>query len=259
MTNAINSNYFLQYQKNAGQLSKYAATQSKAASPTASPVATDEDTNLLAGYLADAKIEISDAGLQALNKAQTEQSDEEKLSDKAKNYLATLREKYGDYDFVISNDLDTSKTVDSEKPYSVILTAEEIERMAEDDDYAEKVMGQVGDAVDTLKKLSEKDLGEGVQFSQLSITFDSEGNQKLFAQLEKLTDDQKERLEEAKEKRAERQKEAEQKTKNDEESEEDGMPITFKSADVEADNAEELLKKIFEIDWTKIPAEVTYI
>lgn len=249
MTNAINSSYFLQYQKNAGQLGKYAATQSKAA----------EESNPLEGYLADAKVEISDAGIQALNKAQTEQSDEQKLSDKAQSYLATLREKYGDYDFVVSNDLDASKTVGSDKPYSVILTAEEIERMAEDDEYAQKVMGQVGDAVDTLKNLSEKDLGEGVQFSQLSITFDSEGNQKLFAQLEKLTDDQKERLEEAKEKRAEKQKEAADKVKADKEPEDDGMPITFKSADVEAENEEELLKKIFEIDWTKIPAEVTYI
>lgn len=248
MTNAINSSYLMQYQ-NARQLGKYTATQGKAA----------EDANPLASYLADASVEISDAGLQALNKAQNEQSDEEKLSDKAQSYLATLREKYGDYDFVVSNDLDTSKTVNSDKPYSVILTAEEVEKMAEDDEYAEKVMGQVGDAVNTLKNLSEKDLGEGVQFSQLSITFDSEGNQKLFAQLEKLTDDQKERLEEAKEKRAEKQKEAAQKTKDDKEPEDDGMPITFKSADVEADNEEELLAKIFEIDWTKIPAEVTYI
>lgn len=248
MTNAINSSYLMQYQ-NAGKLGKYAANQNKAV----------EDANSMAGYLADTSVEISDAGIKALVKAQTEQSDEQKLSDKAQSYLATLREKYGDYDFVISNDLDTSKTVNSDKPYSVILTAEEIEHMAEDDEYAEKVMGQVGDAVDILKNLSEKDLGEGVQFSQLSVTFDSDGNMKLFAQLEKLSADQKERLEEAREKRAEEKKEAAEKAKADKEPEDDGMPITFKSADVEAEDEEELLAKIFEIDWTKIPAEVTYI
>lgn len=245
MTNAINSSYFLQYQ-NAGQLGKYAPTQSKAV----------DDANSLAGYLADTKVEISDAGLQALKQSE---SDESKLSDKAKNYLATLREKYGDYDFVVSNDLDASKTVGSDKDYSVILTAEEVEKMAEDDDYAQKVMGQVGDAIDILKNLSEKDLGEGVQFSQLSVTFDNEGNMKLFAQLEKLSADQKERLEAAREKRAEEQKEAAQKAQDDKEPKDDGMPITFKSADVEANDEEELLAKIFEIDWSKIPAEVTYI
>ena len=245
MTNAINSNYFLQYQ-NAGQLGKYNATQSKSA----------EDMNSLAGYLADTKVEISDAGLQALKQSE---SDESKLSTKAQNYLASLREKYGDYDFIVSNDLDASKTVGSDKEYSVLLTAEEVEKMAEDDDYAQKVMGQVGDAVNVLKDLSEKDLGEGVQFSQLSVSFDSDGNMKLFAQLEKLTADQKERLEAAKEKRAEEQKEAAQKAKDDKEPKDDGMPITFQGADVEADSEEELLKKIFEIDWSKIPAEVTYI
>ena len=246
MTNAINSNYFLQYQ-NAGQLGKNLATQGKS-----------EGTNTLASYLADATVEISDAGLNALNQAQNAQNDEDTLSDKAKSYLASLREKYGDYDFVISNNLDASQTVGSEKEYSVILTAEEIEQMADDDEYAEKVMGQVGDAVNTLKNLSETDLGEGVQFSQLSITFDSDGNQKLFAQLEKLSADQKERLEAAKEKRAEEQKDAD-KVKADKEPKDDGMPITFRGADVEADSADELLKKIFEIDWSKIPAEITYI
>ena len=249
MTNAINSSYFLQYQK-AEQLGKHAANQGKSA-----------DANLLAGYAADASVEISDAGLQALSKAQADQSDESKLSAKAQSYLSTLREKYGDYDFIVSNDLDASQTVGSDKDYSVLLTAEEVERMAADDEYAEKVMGQVGDAVDILKGLSEKDLGEGVQFSQLSVTFDSDGNMKLFAQLEKLSADQKERLEEAREKRAEEKADADKKAQaaNDDESKDDGMPITFQSADVEADSEEELLKKIFEIDWSKIPAEITYI
>ena len=247
MTNAINSNYFLQYQ-NAGQIGKNLAAQGK----------SEGGANALASYLADATVEISNEGLNALNQAQNAQNDEETLSDKAKSYLASLREKYGDYDFVISNNLDASQTIGSEKEYSVILTAEELEQMANDDEYAEKVMGQVGDAVNTLKNLSEADLGEGVQFSQLSITFDSDGNQNLFAQLEKLSADQKERLEAAKEKRAEEKAES-AKAKADEEPKDDGMPITFKGADVEADSADELLKKIFEIDWSKIPAEITYI
>lgn len=248
MTNAINSIYFLQYQ-NAGQLGKNTTTSAKA----------DDAQNLFKDYAADTTVEISNAGLKALTDSQAEQSDESKLSSKAQSYLATLREKYGDYDFVVSNDLDASKTVGSDKEYSVILTAEEVEKMAEDDEYAQKVMGQVGDAVDLLKGLSEKDLGEGVQFSQLSVSFDSDGNMKLFAQLEKLSADQKERLEAAREKRAEEKAEADKKAQDAKDPPDDGMPITFKSADVEADNEEELLHKIFEIDWTKIPAEITYI
>lgn len=233
MTNAINTNYFTQYQ-NAG-VGKQTATAAQAAFET---------KNSFDNYAADAKVEISDAGRNAL---QASKGDESQLSAKAQSYLESLRKKYGDYDFVVSNNLDAAQTVGSSKEYSVIFTTEELEKMAEDDDYAQKVMGQVGNAVDMLKGLWEKDLGEGVQFSQLSVTFDSDGNMKLFAQLEKLSAEQKERLEAAAEKRAEEQ------------SKDDGMPVVFKSADVEAENAEELLNKIFGIDWSKIPDEEAYI
>ena len=229
MTNAIGTNYLMQYQS-AG-LGKQPATSTGTELNAQNP---------LAEYGADTKVEISDAGRNAL---QASKGDESQLSAKAQSYLESLRKKYGDYDFVVSNNLDAAQTVGSDKEYSVIFTVDELEKMAEDDDYAQKVMGQVGDAVDMMKGLWEKDLGEGVQFSQLSVTFDSEGNMKLFAQLEKLSAEQKERLEAAAEKRAEEQ------------AKDDGMPVVFKSADVEAENAEELLNKIFGIDWSKIPDE----
>lgn len=233
MTNAISTNYFQQYQ-NAG-----------VGKQTATSTGTELNAqNPLAEFGADTKVEISDAGRKAL---QASKGDESQLSAKAQSYLENLRKKYGDYDFVVSNNLDAAQTAGSGKEYSVIFTTEELEKMAEDEDYAQKVMGQVGDAVDMMKGLWEKDLGEGVQFSQLSVTFDSEGNMKLFAQLEKLSAEQKERLEAAAEKRAEEQ------------AEDDGMPVVFKSADVEASTAEELLNKIFGIDWSKIPDEEAYI
>ena len=244
MTNAINANYLSQFQ-GAGLFGKNAATSNKFA-----------DTNSFANYANDATVEISAAGLSALEQMQNgNATDESKLSAKAQDYLAKLREKYGDYDFIISDDLDTSKTAGSSKEYSVLLTSEEIEKMAEDDDYAQGVMGKVGDAVDILKNLSKKDLGEGVQFSQLAVSFDSEGNMKLFAQLEKLSEDQAKRLEEAKEKRAEEKKVVE----NSDDDSKELIGIIFKSADVEADSAEELLNKIFGIDWSKIPDEEAYI
>lgn len=245
MTNAINTNYLMQYQ-NAGQLGKQAATS-----------ATTEINakNPFENYAADATVEISDAGRNAL---QTTKGDESQLSAKAQSYLESLRKKYGDYDFVVSNNLDTSQTVGSDKEYSVIFTTEELEKMAEDDDYAQKVMGQVGNAVDMLKGIWEKDLGEGVQFSQLSVTFDSEGNMKLFAQLEKLTAEQKERLDAAREKRAE-EKSEEEKSQAVKDKKNDFTTIIFKSANVEASSTEELFEKIFGIDWKEIPDEEAYI
>ena len=244
MLNTISASFLKSYQS-VVQFGNQSTTSTK----------TTAEQNPVANFMGDTTVEISDEGLNAL--ANSETNDEAKLSDKAKSFLENLRKKYGDYDFIVSNDMDTSKTVGSTKEYSVMFTAEELEKMAADEDYAAKTMEQVGSAVDMLKNLSEKDLGEGVQFSQLSVSFDSEGNMKLFTQLEQLSTEQQERLEAAKEKRAEEQK-ANDEAKT-EKSPEDGMPVVFKSADVEASNEEELLAKIFGINWDEIPEEEALI
>ncbi|MBQ6296261.1 MAG: hypothetical protein IJK81_00950 [Selenomonadaceae bacterium] len=243
MLNAISANFLRSYQT-AGQFDSQAMT--------AASNKNVAEQNPLA-MTANTTVEISEEGLALSQNV----DDEQKLSTKAQNYLEKLREKYGDYNFVVSNDMDTTKTLGSDKEYSVMFSTEELEKMAEDDEYAEKVMGQVGNAVDMLKNISEKDLGEGVKFSQLGVSIDSEGNMTLFAQLEKLSEQQQKRFEEAKEKAAERQQEAKEKAKPDDS--EDGMPVVFKSADVEAANEEELLAKIFGINWDEIPEEEALI
>ncbi len=259
MANTINTTYFPQF-KNTGNVGK-GTTNSKAAA---------YEKTSFSGYGNDTAVELSGAGLDALAKLQSDTvdndaagaaaTDESKLSAKAQSFLEKLRKKYGDYDFVVSNNMDTAQTVGSDKAYSVMFSVEELERMAEDDDYAQKVMGNVGNAVDILKNLSEKDLGDGVQFSQLSVSFDGDGNMKLFAQLEKMSADQQERFEAAKEKRAEERQAAEKAAdKSLDDAEPETFAITFKSADVEADNAEDLLAKIFGIDWNKIDDEEAYI
>lgn len=241
MLNAINASFLKSYQ----------GVEQFNTQPTNTTKATAETTNPVEQFGSDVTVEISDEGLNALANSKT---DEAQLSDKAKNFLADLRKKYGNYDFIVSNDMDTSKTVGSTKEYSVMFTAEDIEKMAEDEDYAEKMMGQVGNAVDMLKDLSQKDLGEGVQYSQLSVSFDSEGNMKLFAQLEKLSADQQERLDAAKEKRAEDTKTSEKQTQaKNEESE--FTSVFFKAADVEASSPEELYEKILGLSWKEIPEQ----
>lgn len=246
MLNTISANYLNQYQKT-GNLGMNSTNYNKVA---AAPATFSEKTI----------VDISEEGLNALEQSKdAAQTDESKLSAKAQSYLENLRKKYGDYDFFVSDNLDAAQTTGSSKEYSVIFTTEELEKMAEDDEYAGKVMGNVGKAVDMLKDISEKDLGEGVQFSQLSVSIDDEGNMKLFAQLEKLSEDQAARLEEAKQKRAEEKKEAEKNNQPPEKEQSDFTKILFKAADIEADSEEELLTKIFSIDWSKIPDEEAYI
>lgn len=246
MLNTISANYLSQYQKT-GNLGLNATNKNNIA---ATPATFTEKTI----------VDISEEGLNALEQSKdAAKTDESKLSAKAQSYLENLRKKYGDYDFFVSDDLDASKTVGSSKEYSVVFTSEELEKMAEDEEYAGKVMGNVGKAVDMLKNISEKDLGEGVQFSQLSVSIDDEGNMKLFAQLEKLSEDQAARLEEAKQKRAEEKKQAEENSNQAEKTQPDFTKILFKAADIEADSEEELFAKIFGIDWSKIPDEEAYI
>ena len=137
--------------------------------------------------------------------------EEEQLSAKAKDYLAKLREQYGDYDFSIADDVQNPLDVTgpSNKKYFVVLSSEEIERMADDKDFAQEVMGKVESAIGTLNKVQEQGLlGEGVRFSRLAISFDADGNTKLFAELERMSEEQQQRLEKAKAKRAEEKKAA---------------------------------------------------
>lgn len=136
--------------------------------------------------------------------------EEQKLSEKAKKYLASLREQYGDYDFLIADDVQNPLDIagPSHKKYFVMLSTQEIERMANDDAYAKEVMAKVEESTNTLNQIEQQGLlGEGVRFKRLAISFDDDGNTKLFAELERMTEEQQQRLEEAMKKRAETKRE----------------------------------------------------
>ncbi len=138
--------------------------------------------------------------------------DEDKLSAKAKDFLEKLRQDYGDYGFVIADNVDNPLDVigPSDKKYFVVLSSDEIERMANDEEYANEIMGKVDSSINKLNEIQEKGLlGEGVRFSKIAISFDEEGNTKLFAELERMSEEQQERLKEAREKRADEKRLAE--------------------------------------------------
>ena len=162
------------------------------------------------------------------------------LSPKAQAFLEKLREDYGDYDFIIADNVDDPQalTAGSDKKYSVILSSDELEKMANDEEYANSVMGKVEDAVKTADSVIEKAGLEGVQISQLTISFDENGNTKLFATLEKLSESQQARLEAAKERAAEADEEAEE--------------IQPARVTIEAEDEESFLDQLLQIDWDSI-------
>ena len=256
MASMITTNYQSNPYQKAGQMGKGVAGAGKKEN-------SEKAKDPMAQYGGDFEVELSKEGLAALATHRKKGADgardgkeplgaaEERLSPKAQEYLQKLREQYGDYDFFVADDVNDPRFLNQgTKAYSVILRGDELERMANDEDSAKEVMGKVESAVDMTKRIEEKgELGEGVKFKRISISFDDDGNMKLFAELEKMSEQQRERMEKAKEKRAEEKEEAAKKAEKDKEKDPSPMKRTW----VEATSEEELLEKISGINWEEIP------
>lgn len=186
-------------------------------------------------------------------------NNEEKLSKKAQDYLKNLREKYGDYDFMIGNGSDEIRALSKtgSKEFSVILSNEEIERMANDEDYAAKKLHEVENSVNMCRKICEQQgyessfgTGNGT-INKITIASDDNGNMKFFAELEKTSEKQKERLEKSREKKAD-DKKAEERRAHKKNPYEKEKKDTVKRTTIEANSINELMDKIEHIDWADI-------
>lgn len=130
------------------------------------------------------------------------------LSEKAAAFLANLRKKYGDFDFVPGNAGDDLRSLvrNSSKEFSVIISTEELERMAADGKYAEEKMNEVNGAVRMSRQINEQfgfgkaladSIGNGVRMTKFGICFHDDGSVSYFAELEKSSAKQKELIERA--------------------------------------------------------------
>ena len=100
---------------------------------------------------------VSQVGAGTQYEAPVVKSSEEKLSKKAQDYLADLRSKHSDYDFIIANDSDDKKALvkQSTKSVSVVFSTAEMERMAKDEKYAAEKLRNVDTAVRNGNKIAE--------------------------------------------------------------------------------------------------------
>jgi len=185
-----------------------------------------------------------------------------KLSDAAQKLLEKLKKKYGNNMDIMVADFDSdddAKEILSRgtKEFSVLFSADELEKMAADEDYEKENMGRVENAVRMSKEINAKygfqsasdEDGEKGTITRIGISFNSDGTTSFFAELEKSSAQQKERIEKTKEERAEEKKaEAKKKDKDKE-----AKPV--KRATVTASSEEELLEKMNAIDWSKIKEE----
>lgn len=185
-------------------------------------------------------------------------SAEEGLSDKAKELLGKLREQYGDYGFAVAGNSQEFSTMRGagDKEYTVIFTADELEKMAEDEDYAAEQMKQVESLIDMTKKLENDEefqakldeLAEkGYILENLSISMNADGGVDIFAELSKVSQRQAERIEEHKaEQRAEAK--AERKAEQEEIAKKFEAPELPKKGKIKAGSVEELMNMIKELD-----------
>ena len=226
------------------------------------------------GYNSGISVEFSKKGMEALEESgkksaiedkneQVVKSSEYKLSSKAQSFLDNLRKNNSKYDFIVADPGDDFKGLvkQSDKEITVVFSSAEIERMASDPKYAAEKMHQV----ETVERMNEKineqfgfrsafgeKNGEGISLNNITVSFDDDGNMKLFAELEKTSEKQAERIEKNREKRAEEKKEAAEKFEEKRAEEKDADKLQTKKVEIEANSPEELMEQIGKIDWNLV-------
>ena len=195
-----------------------------------------------------------------------------KLSQAAQDLLKELREKYSNMD-IMTADYSTQEEAQSylsrgTKEYSVLIHTDELERLAASADGKETLMAQIDSSVEQLQSMKEQ-LGEdGEEVKTLGVSIDRDGKVSYFAELEKVSEAQRQRIEKAREDKKAERKEEEKKAqekrdreKKTEKAETDKTgkrkeeePESVKRTTVKADSVEELLKQIREVDWDSIKA-----
>ena len=166
------------------------------------------------------------------------------LSKEAKDLLKELQQKYGNMDFIVGEfekDDDAAAYMSrGTKEYSVLMSAEELEKMAKDSSSKKAGMDKIESARNQLAYMQTQ-LGEsGENVKNMGVVFEKDGSTTLFASLEKASEQQRERQAEARE------------AKKAEKSAANSAYTRTKETTVKAKTTEELLEKIRNVDWDSV-------
>ncbi|MCR4696618.1 MAG: DUF6033 family protein [Lachnospiraceae bacterium] len=202
------------------------------------------------------------------------------LSEKAQKLLNKLRSTYTNVDFMVadSDTGDEAKQVLSQytREYSVLLTTDEIEKMASDEQFEKEYLSQIETAIGVTDNINDQyDMSQSFEsnggytvVSKYGVMVDADGKATLFADLNKLSDAQKEYLEKHREKAKEEKKAEEAKAEKKEAEErleeiaEEADPFdepVEKSVRIEASNIHELLEKIKNLNWDDVAPNNTTV
>ncbi len=185
-----------------------------------------------------------------------------KLSQKALDYYNSLKEKYGNMNFVLVAS-DKKQEAEAIKgsfagagKLTVLIDTDKIERMAEDENYRSRIEDTIRNAASGVSELAGQLQNKSAGITAYGITIDKEGNASFFAVMDKSLVAQRERIEKKiEEKRAagktERRNAAKKEAK--ERLEEKKKASAAEDSDkvtITANSIDELLKKIrdYEMD-----------
>lgn len=221
--------------------------------------------SFLSSWMDSVKKGLKDGTISSDGTSSISKTNESKLSAKAQEFLKNLRKQYGDYDFFIGNSTDDLKTLakSGTKEFSIIFSEAELERMANDEKYAQEKLQSMEGAVRMSEEINQKygfeaaggkDKAAGGEITRIGIAFNDDGTTTFFAELEKVSANQRERIEKAREEKRTEKKEEEKKTEKEMQSYSKSNADT-KRTTVQADSIEELIEKIAAVDWDAIKAE----
>lgn len=175
------------------------------------------------------------------------------LSDKAAKYYEQLKKKYSDMDFVLVSNDSVDGAEQKAAKYAnpnrtmVLIDADKIEKMAEDENYRQKYEDIIGSANTQLDQMKQSLGGLLGDVRTYGIKIDDGGNTSFFAVVDKSLSAQKERIEKkAQQKKADAAKEAKKKSEEARlKKSEDSKKAKEKETEIiEASSVEELMKKI---------------
>jgi len=202
-----------------------------------------------------------DTGARAANTKNTGAVKENKtpaLSSAAQKLLKELQKTYKNMDFMVA-DYETEEEAAEylsrgTNEYSTLLTSEELEKMAADESVKEKNLKTLDEAVSKLDEMKEQLGEEGEDVTRLGIVMGKDGEVSFFAELEKGSAKQRERIEKHRQENKEAAKEA-KKAEAEERKDISNMRPGGKRTTVFASSVEELAEKIGQVDWDKVKEE----
>lgn len=185
-----------------------------------------------------------------------------KLSERAQKLLEELQKTYGNMDFIVA-DYDSEEEAQyylsrGTKEYSVLIDPETLEEMAADSETKEKYLSILTGATQDLDSIKDQLKEEGTNVKSIGITIGKDGTVSYFAELERMGERQRERIEQSREDRRAEEKEAEERASKREEAarrEQPHIPHTTQRVSIKADTAEDLLAQIQAVDWSKVKPE----